>query len=283
MKSILLTGASGFVGSHILPILQQKYDVVFPSRKEMNLKDRHSVIDYFSDKNFDAVVHLASPSPVRSPDGDSFDTLVKDCLLLFTNLQSVSGHYGKLIYSGSGAEFDKTRDIVQIAEDKIGDRIPVDDYGLVKYVLNQMARQSDNCYNLRIFGCYGPGEYDYKFIKHSINCVFDNKPITIRQDCYFDYMYVDDYAKYVEFIIENNPVYHDYNACAGIRIKLSEVAEIVKRVAGSDVPVEILNDGMNFEYTGSNKRIMDESAGKIILTDIECGIKKMLEIEGTNR
>ena len=279
MKKILVTGGSGFIGSHVLPILQTKYEVSAPTRKEMDLKDRKSVEDYFINKQFDAVVHLASPSPVKSAESDSFDTLVKDCITLFTNLQAVSSHYKKMIYSGSGAEYDKTRDIVHISEDKIGERIPSDDYGLVKYILTQLTRQSDNCYNLRIFGCYGPGEYDYKFIKHAINCSRKGEAITIRQDCVFDYMYVDDYSKYIEYIIENEPRYHDYNACAGIRVKLSEIAEIVKKLTNSHVPVIIEKDGMNKEYSGSNDRFMAETDGEIKLLSLEEGIKRMIKEE----
>ena len=280
MKKVLVTGGSGFIGSHILPELSSKYTVIAPTRKQLDLKNREAVLKYFDNTYFDAIVHLASPSPLRSSDFDSFDTLIKDCITLYMNLQSVSSHYGKLIYSGSGAEYDKTRDIVHISEDMIGERIPADDYGLVKYVLNQLTRQSTNCYNLRIFGCYGPGEYDYKFIKHAINCVKNSETITIRQDCIFDYMYVADYAKYIEYIIDNEPLYHDYNACAGIRIKLSEIAEIVKSITGSSVPVEISKDGLNKEYTGSNDRFMNESGGKVKLLSIEDGIKKMIIEEG---
>lgn len=279
MKKVLVTGRSGFVGSHMLPILKTKYDIVAPSRQELNLKDRKSVEDFFLNQYFDVIIHLASPSPVKSAGYDSFDTLLRDCISLFTNLQSVSEHYGKMIYSGSGAEFDKTRDIVHISEDELGERIPADDYGLAKYMLTQLARQSKNCYNLRIFGCYGSGEYDYKFIKHAINCTKNNEAITIRQDCIFDYMYVDDYAKFIECVIDNTPRYHDYNACTGIGIKLSEIAEIVKKITRSSVPVVIEKEGMNNEYSGSNERFMKEFGGVFKLTSIEEGIERMISEE----
>lgn len=43
MKKILFTGGTGFVGKNIIPILKEKYIVVSPSRKELDLKDTEAV------------------------------------------------------------------------------------------------------------------------------------------------------------------------------------------------------------------------------------------------
>lgn len=46
MKKILLTGGSGFIGRNILPLLREKYCVVSPSRKELNLLEEAAVVEY---------------------------------------------------------------------------------------------------------------------------------------------------------------------------------------------------------------------------------------------
>lgn len=277
LKKILLTGSSGFIGSNVLPFLQEKYCVYAPKRNELNLKDSVQVKNYLKKEQFDTVVHFASPTPAKSVQYDKFETLFEDSLRIFMNFYSMQEYFGRMIYSGSGAEFDKRRDIISVTEDEFGRFMPSDAYGLSKYIINELASSSQNIYNLRIFGCYGPHEYNYKFITHAICCCMNHKPITIRQDCYFDYLYVDDYAKYLMYFIENTPKFHSYNASSGKRIKLSSIAEIVKTEMNNPYPVEILSEGMNTEYTADNRRIMNETKINDLIS-IEEGIRHLIDV-----
>lgn len=282
MKNVLLTGGSGFVGSNIRPFLEEHYRVFSPNRNELDVRNYENVREYIINNNFDAIVHLASPSPVRSAGFDSYDRLFEDCLKIFLNLYSVRDCCGKIIYSGSGAEFDKRYDIVQVSEESIGKHIPCDDYGRAKYIMNEMARSSQNIYNLRIFGCFGPREYDSKFITHAIKCCLLGNDITIRQDCIFDYLYVEDYAKFVIYCIENELMYHDYNATSGTRISLSQIASTVRQIIGVNNRIIISQEGFNKEYTASNARIMSEIKDNHRLISIEEGIERLIKWEREN-
>lgn len=276
MEKVLLTGSSGFMGSNILPFLKKRYHVYAPKRNQLDVRDSIQVKKYLEEEQFDFIVHFASPSPVRSSGEDRYETLFEDSLKIFMNFYTNRSTFGKMIYSGSGAEFDKSRDISFISECQIGESVPKDSYGLSKYIINELARYSDNIYNLRIFACFGPGEYNSKFISHAIKCSMQGKPITIRQDCYFDYLYIDDYVRYLEYFIENTPRFHDYNASSGKRYKLSEIAEIVKKQMKSPHPIEIISEGMNKEYTSNNQRIIKETHIDNLLP-LETGIRKLIE------
>lgn len=283
MKTILLTGGSGFVGSNVLPFLEEKYNVLAPTRSELDVRNMESLEKYIARNKFDVIIHLASPSPVRSAQCDSYERLFEDCLKIFMNLYTIRDSCEKIIYSGSGAEYDKRRDIINASEEEIGKSIPIDDYGRAKFIMNEMARSSNNIYNLRIFGCYGPKEYDSKFITHAIKCGLENKKITIRQDCYFDYLYVDDYARYLEYCIENQLRYHDYNASSGTRIRLSTIAQKVKEKLGLEQEIVISQPGLNKEYTASNERIISEMNFKGNLISIDEGIEKLIRWEKSKR
>ncbi|MBQ9233378.1 MAG: sugar nucleotide-binding protein, partial [Lachnospiraceae bacterium] len=56
MKKVLLTGATGFVGKNIYPILSERYDIIAPKRDELNILDLSEVRDYLASYKFDVVI-----------------------------------------------------------------------------------------------------------------------------------------------------------------------------------------------------------------------------------
>ena len=73
-------------------------------------------------------------------------------------------------------------------------------------------------------------------------------------------------------ILDDEPQHHDYNICGGRPYRLSELAELVKDLTGSKVPVRILAEGMANEYTGSDVRFTTEFPD-FKWTSIEDGIR----------
>lgn len=279
MRKILLTGSSGFVGKNLLPLLSENYNICAPLRTELDLKDEKQVRQYLSDNRFDAVVQCANPNPVKNAQYDRQETMLEDSLRIFMNFYNTRDLYGKLIYFGSGAEYDKTRDIKFVTEEIVTESIPKDKYGLAKFYMNELARKSDNVYNIRLFGCYGPYDHESKFLTHVIRCCMNNEAITIRQDCFFDYMQVFDLAKVILYFIENDMKWHDYNVCSGKTIKLTEIAEIIKKQMNVSNEIEVLKEGFNKEYTACNKRLLEEAGDAIRFTDIEKGIGIQIKYE----
>ncbi len=62
MKKLLITGASGFVGSRVVARWRNEYAVLAPSHAELDITDRESVDGYFLQHTPDVVVHLAALS-----------------------------------------------------------------------------------------------------------------------------------------------------------------------------------------------------------------------------
>ena len=82
--------------------------------------------------------------------------------------------------------------------------------------MTEHARNSKNIYNLRLFGIFGKYElWNQRFISNAICKALFGFPITQRQDVFLDYLHVDDLCKMVRWVIERNPVYHEYNVVSG--------------------------------------------------------------------
>lgn len=277
---VLVTGKTGFVGKNILNGLKQKYDVTAPSRQELDVKDGNAVHNYLKEGKYDVVLQLANPNPVKNNLDDS-KSMFYDSLKIFMNFYENRHLYGKMIYLGSGAEFDKRRDISFFKEEELGSSIPTDEYGFAKYIMNQLTVSSQNIYNFRIFACYGPYDHESKFITHAINCCLRDERITIRQDCLFDYMQVEDLLNIISWGIDHSLIFHDYNICSGKRILLSEIAEKVRDQMNSKLSVQVLNEGLNKEYTADNSRLMQELGDYKFIT-IDEGITKQITWQRSN-
>lgn len=277
MKKVLLTGGSGFIGRNIREPLGKICELYAPTRNELNLLDEQDVRDYLDQHKIDIVIHAANPNPVKNV-LDKQEAMFEDSIRVFMNLYQAETYYERMYTLGSGAEYDKSKDISLISEEEAGRSLPYDSYGLAKFVMGRLIQKSDKQCNLRIFACYGPTDHESKFITHAIRCCMNREPITIRQDCYFDYMHVSDLAKILEYFIYHKPACKTYNVCTGTRYSLKQIADIVRREMKSESEIVLLKEGWNKEYTGNNRRLLNE-IGNFHFVSLEEGIRRQIESE----
>lgn len=252
MKSVLITGTGqrGFVGRNLAERLCDEYELCTPFSNELDATDYEAVSRYIDNKKIDIIIHSAS----------SIDNTLDSDLRMFFNMARQCGKVEKLIYFGSGAEFDKRFDIINASEYNIGERIPADGYGFAKYIMSEYARMSESIYNLRLFGIFGKYEdWTYKFISNLCCKAIYDLPLTIRRECKFDYIYIDDLPDVIKWFLENKPNYHDYNFVSGTKVLLSEIANMVRDISGKKLEIVMLNpSGYNNEYTACNNRLMKQ-------------------------
>lgn len=260
MRNIWITGAGprSFIGRNLKEALQQDYNIFAPTHAELELLDTDAVARYAERNQIEIVIHAAVRNYYDKDAGDIYT----DDMTMFLNIERLRHSVDKILYFGSGAEYDKRADIVMAKEEDIGRRVPQDPYGLGKYTANAIARGTDNVYNLRLFSVFGRYEqWQIRFLSNLCCKALFDLPLTVRRDCAFDFLSVDDVTYIVRWFLENKPAHQDYNVCRGKPYLLTDMAEMVRQVSGKDLAVTLLDDTRNRDYTGDNSRLLAEMDG----------------------
>ena len=250
---LLIVGGTGFIGKNLKNYFSNnvEYDVFAPTRQELNLSDDSACKDYLSKIKPDYVIHSAVD--IRS---------VENSLKAFFNIFNNHNSFGHLIQIGSGAEYDKRNYCPLMNESLFSKLIPIDTYGLSKYTIANTLENSNlkKFTNLRLFGNYGKYEdYSRRFISNNICRVLAGYPIKMNRNMLFDYIYVDDFAKFLEALLPRLPLSEvSYNFCSGKPISFVDLASKVKNIMDVKEEIIIKNDGMAPEYSGDPSKVLKE-------------------------
>jgi len=257
-KTILITGSTGCVGMNLIEQLdRKKYNLLTPKHKELDLLDDSAASKYFKKNKIDVVVNCALIGGSR--DEEYANNMVSINLKMFFNIARNKKYFKKMIHIGSGAEYNKSRPLIKVKEEEFDKMIPKDDYGFFKYICSKYIESTDNIICLRIFGLYGKYEdYKLKFVSESICKNILGLPIIINKNVYFDYVYMNDFIKIIEYFINNSAKYKFYNVGKGKKINILTIAKSVNKIADKKSEIIVKNKGLNNEYTCDNSRLMKE-------------------------
>ncbi len=246
MKKVLLTGAAGFIGSHVARLFVNKYpdykifnlDSLTYAGNLENLKDTEHRDNYtfikgdivnetfvrnlFMEQQFDGVIHLAAESHVdRSIDNpmDFINTNIIGTVNLLNAARDIwkTSYENKLfyhistdeVYGSLGAEGHFTE---TTAYD------PKSPYSASKASSDHLVRAYGNTYNLPfvISNCsnnYGPNQFPEKLIPLCINNIMNKKPLPVygKGENVRDWLYVEDHARAIDLIFHKGQVDKTYN------------------------------------------------------------------------
>lgn len=273
-KTILLTGSGGFIGSNLKTFLKEKFNLLTPRSYELDLTNSTAVKEYFNHNKIDFIIHCGSVGGVRGEQDQ--ETTIEDNLAMVKNLISAKKDEVRIILFGSGAMFDKSKNLTKIKEKDIEKSNPKDLYGISKLEIYKLIKNRNDVTMLNIFGCYGYNEKPNRFPSYAINKVLKNEDIIINQNCIFDYLFVEDMQKIVEYFINNIPKDNFINITPTRSISLLEIADIVKDFTKKEIGIKILKEELNNEYTGDNSLLINNYPN-VQFTDIKKGLKKLFE------
>ncbi len=280
-RNILITGSTGFIGKNLKEQLGEKYNLLIPSHSELELINSESVKNYFDNNQIEVVIHCATAGSGfkrgRIGNENQQSEMIKQNLQMFFNIVN-NLQDKKLINFGSGAEYDKRFDIKMIKETDFEKHLPTEDYAFSKYILSKYIENSNkNIINLRFFAIYGKYEdYKSKFISKAICKNLLGLPIIINQNVKFDYLYIDDAIKIIDYFIQNEVSKKIYNIGSGKPIELLALAQKINKIIGKPSEIIVKEEGLNKEYSCDVTKLLEE-IGDFKFTDIDDGIKKLYD------
>src|SRR3989339_1097632 len=222
-KTIFITGAGGFIGRNLEERFSKKYKLLTPGHKELDLLDEKAVENFFKKNKIDVVINCAVIGGSRKE--EHVDTSLSGNLRIFFNLLKNKSKYKKMIHFGSGAEYDKSRPIIKVKETDLGKTIPKDEYGFFKYICSKYIEKETNIVCIRIFGMFGKYEdFRLRFISNAIVNSLKGLPITMNQNVFFDYMYINDFVKIVDYFISHETKNKFFNIGTGKKIDILTIA-----------------------------------------------------------
>lgn len=249
-RNILVTGGAGFIGSHMVRLLVNKYpnyqvinlDKLTYAGNLVNLKDVESASNYKFEKvdicdfdellnvfqlhEIDGVIHLAAESHVDRSIKDPFTFARTNVLGTLSLLQaakvyweSLSQKYaGKRFYHISTDEvygaldFDKTLFTEQTRYD------PHSPYSASKASSDHFVRAYHDTYGMPtiVTNCsnnYGPYQFPEKLIPLFINNIRHKKslPVYGKGENVRDWLFVEDHARAIDLIFHQGRVAETYN------------------------------------------------------------------------
>ena len=270
--NILLTGSGGFIGKNLKEYLKDKYTLLCPRSLELDLTDENAVKKYFLHNKIDFIMHCGSVGGARGI--DDRDSTIDDNLSMVNNLIKYKNNGVRIILFGSGAMYDKSRNLHKVKESEIGQYIPHDLYGQSKMRIAQSIKKYSDILCLNIFACYGYGEKANRFPSYAINQVLNGEDVVINQNAVFDYLFVEDMQKIVEHFIKYEPENKIINISPTQSISLFEIAEIINNFSDKKVNIFVKNKVLCNEYTGDNSLLLSEIPD-FQFTTMESGLKKL--------
>ncbi len=256
----MITGASGFVGKHLLYSLIQKYGIGYVlalTSKPINgvnflLHNNYDFPDNFflenGFENIEIIIHAGAFTPKNSNEANNISLCNSNIFTTEKVINSKLPRLKKIIYLS-------TLDVYGI-DDVITERSPVSPatlYGLSKFYCEKTIDLWCNKNNidfliLRIGHVYGPGEESYqKLIPLSILKILNNQKLQIFGDGgkIRSYIYIDDVVQAIVNSIDCSNYNDIINVVSGNKISVIKLIDTIAKISNIAPLIESLPENLN--------------------------------------
>ncbi len=252
-EKILLTGATGFIGSHLIPkLVERNYDVyvlqryitgryVLGSNVKTVFADLRNEVDVRRAVKLvqpDYVIHLAAISPV-SYSYDHPQEVIEVNLLGTVNLAEACLREVPRLNQFLFASTSETYGNGPVPKKEDTPQNPNSPYAVSKLAAEKYLLYLRDAYDfpitiLRNFNTYGRKRNTHFFVERTIYQMLTSNEVRLGDLTPIrDFMYVEDHVNaYLTCLGNTKAIGEIFNFCTGRQAKLSEVVEIIRELTG---------------------------------------------------
>ena len=269
-KNVLVTGAGGFKGSHLVERLSEtKANIVsllrdFDPRSYFetknlgkksivaigDLKDQMKMADILSKYEITTIFHLGAQALVTTALLNPTETLESN-ILGTVNVLEAARLYSKakeIVVVSSDKAYGPSKNLPYKEDERLEGKAPYDVSKSCEDLISQMYA---NVYGIpitigRCANVFGPGDLNMnRIVPGTLEAIIKNKPLKIRSDGKMirEYIYVKDsidgYIKLAENIDKTKG--EAFNIAGKERLSVLEIVEKISNILGKRVNYEILN------------------------------------------
>jgi UDP-glucose 4-epimerase len=252
---ILVTGATGFIGRHLVPVLQnENFDLAILARSSStgfsNIKTIEGSLtnlDAFKNKvkefNPDVCVNLAWQGIPDYSHKISKKNLDQTIGLIDFLLDETSCR--KIIMSGSCFEYGKA--VGEVSENTAEENILPFAWAknsIKNYLALRSLEKGTSWVWMRLFYVFGPGQRSNSLIPSLVSAARQRQPSPIRNPFNAnDFVYVDDVATAIKTAAIQNIESGIYNIASGYLYKVSDIWQLVNKKFANETAFQVTQNG----------------------------------------